>query len=173
MDKKIKRLLGKAEIKKGIKKLAQKLNNDYRNKSPIIVCILKGAFMFLADLIRELKIPVRIDFISVSSYGDSSRTSGVVKINKDISIDIEGEDVLLVEDIVDTGLTLSYIFDFLRRKNPKSVKICALLEKRVKRSKKIKIDYRGFVVPNKYVIGYGLDFAEKHRNLSDIHVMEF
>ena len=116
---------------------------------------------------------LRIDFISVSSYSDSSRTSGVVKIIKDISIDIEGEDVLLVEDIVDTGLTLSYIFDFLKRKNPKSLKICALLEKRVRRTKKIKIDYRGFTVPNKYVIGYGLDFSEKYRNLPEIITMEF
>lgn len=173
MDKKTKRLLGKREIKNGIKRLAQKLNDDYRDTSPIFVCILKGAFMFLADLIRELNVPIRIDFLSVSSYGDSSRTSGVVKIIKDISIDIEGEDVLLVEDIVDTGLTLSYIFDFLRRKNPKSLKICALLEKKVRRTKKIKIDYRGFFVPNKYVIGYGLDFCEKYRNLPGINTMEF
>jgi len=173
LAKKTKRLLGKKEIKNGIKKLAQKLNNDYCDTSPIFVCILKGAFMFLADLIRELNVPIRIDFLSVSSYGDSSRTSGVVKIIKDISIDIEGEDVLLVEDIVDTGLTLSYIFDFLKRKNPKSLKICALLEKKVRRTKKIKIDYRGFFIPNKYVIGYGLDFCEKYRNLPEIDTMEF
>ena len=173
MNKKVKLVLKKSDIKKGVKKLAQQLNVDYCNSSPIIVCILKGAFLFLADLIRELTIPVRVDFISVSSYGDSSRTSGVVKIMKDISIDIEGEDVILVEDIVDTGLTLSYIYDFLKRKNPRSIKICALLVKKVKRTKKIKVDYRGFFVPNKYVIGYGLDFAERHRNLPDIHVMEF
>ncbi|TES91420.1 MAG: hypoxanthine phosphoribosyltransferase [Candidatus Cloacimonadota bacterium] len=173
MANKTKRLLGKRDIKRGVKKLAQELNNDYRDRSPILVCILKGAVVFLADLIRELNFPLRIDFISVSSYGDSSRTSGVVKIIKDISIDIEGENVLLVEDIVDTGLTLSYIFDFLKRKNPRSLKICALLEKRVKRTKKIKIDYRGFTVPNKYVIGYGLDFSEKYRNLPEIITMEF
>lgn len=166
-------LLGKSEIKKCIRKLAQQLNSDYQDKSPIIVCILKGAFVFLADLIRQLKFPLKVDFLSVSSYGDATRTSGVVKIIKDIAIDIEGEDVLLVEDVVDTGLTLSYIFDFLRRKNPRSIKICALLEKRVRRAKKIKVDYRGFLIPNKYVIGYGLDFSEKYRNLPDISTMEF
>jgi hypoxanthine phosphoribosyltransferase len=166
-------LLGKREIRCGIKRLARKLNEDYRGRSPVIICILKGAFVFLADLIRELSVPVRLDFISVSSYGDQSRTSGVVKIIKDISLDIEGEDVILVEDIVDTGLTLSYIQDFLMRKNPRSLKICALLKKRVKRVKKIKIHYRGFTIPNKYVIGYGLDFAEKHRNLPEIRIMEF
>jgi hypoxanthine phosphoribosyltransferase len=165
--------LGKSEIRQGIKKLAQKLNDDYENRSPIMICILKGAFVFLADLIRELSIPVRLDFISVSSYGDQSRTSGVVKIMKDISLDIEGEDVILVEDIVDTGLTLAYIHDFLMRKHPKSLRICALLNKRVKRSKKIKVHYKGFTVPNKYVIGYGLDFAEKYRNLPEIRIMEF
>ncbi len=173
MAERTRRLLGKSEIRRGIKRLARKLNDDYEGKSPIIICILKGAFVFLADLVRELTIPVRLDFISVSSYGDQSRTSGVVKIMKDISLDIEGEDVILVEDIVDTGLTLSYIHDFLMRKHPKSLKICALLKKRIKRTKKLKIDYRGFTVPNKYVIGYGLDFAEKYRNLPEIRIMEF
>jgi hypoxanthine phosphoribosyltransferase len=166
-------LLRKSEIKKGIKRIAMKINSDYRGRSPILICILKGAFVFLADLIRELDIPLQVDFISVSSYGDQSRTSGIVKIIKDISIDIEGEDVLLVEDIVDTGLTLAYIRDFLLRKHPESLKICALLNKRVRRTKKIKIDYRGFTVPNKYVIGYGLDFAGKFRNLPEIRTMEF
>jgi hypoxanthine phosphoribosyltransferase len=166
-------LLDKKEIKRGITKLAQKLNRDYSHKNPIIVCILKGAFVFLSDLIRELDFPLKIDFLSVSSYGDSSRTSGVVKITKDIALDIEGEDVLLVEDIVDTGLTLSYIIDFLSRKHPKSLKICALLDKKVKRQKNINIDYRGFYIPNKYVIGYGLDFNEKYRNLPDVITMEF
>jgi hypoxanthine phosphoribosyltransferase len=173
LSEKTRRILKRTDIRKGVKRIAAELNKDYSNRSPIIVCILKGAFLFLADLIREVKFPVKVDFLSVSSYGDSSRTSGVVKIMKDISLDIEGEDIILVEDIVDTGLTLSYIYDFLKRKNPRSIKICALLVKRVKRTKKIKVDYRGFFVPNKYVIGYGLDFAEKHRNLPDIHVMEF
>ncbi|TET24379.1 MAG: hypoxanthine phosphoribosyltransferase [Candidatus Cloacimonadota bacterium] len=172
MDKKTKRLLGKGEIRKGIKMLAEKIDNDYEGASPVIICILKGAFVFLADLIRELKIPMKLDFISVSSYGDSSRTRGVVKILKDISIDIAGEDVIIVEDIVDTGLTLVSVHDFIKRKNPRSLKICTLLEKKVKRVKKVKIDYRGFVVPNKYVIGYGLDFGEKHRNLPEIRIME-
>ncbi len=172
MGNKTVRLLKKSEIKRGVKRLAQQLNDDYRERSPIIICILKGAFVFLADLIRELEIPLRIDFLSVSSYSDSTRTSGVVKIVKDISMDIEGEDVLLVEDVVDTGLTLSYIINFLIRKNPKSLKICSLLEKKIRREKKIKIDYCGFHIPNKYVIGYGLDFCEKFRNLPDINTME-
>ena len=166
------RLLKKSEIKRGVKRLAQQLNDDYRERSPIIICILKGAFVFLADLIRELEIPLKIDFLFVSSYSDSTRTSGVVKIVKDISIDIEGEDVLLVEDVVDTGLTLSYIINFLIRKNPKSLKVCSLLEKKIRREKKIKIDYCGFHIPNRYVIGYGLDFCEKFRNLPDINTME-
>jgi hypoxanthine phosphoribosyltransferase len=168
-----KRLIGKAEIRRGIKRLARRLNEDYKNASPVVICILKGAFVFLADLIRELTFPVRLDFISVSSYGDQSRTSGVVKIMKDISLNIEGEDVILVEDIVDTGLTLAYIHDFLTRKHPRSLKICALLRKRVKRAKKMRIHYQGFIIPNKYVIGYGLDFAEKYRNLPEIRIMEF
>ena len=172
MGNKTVRLLKKSEIKRGVKRLAQQLNDDYRERSPIIICILKGAFVFLADLIRELEIPLRIDFLSVSSYSDSTRTSGVVKIVKDISMDIEGEDVLLVEDVVDTGLTLSYIINFLIRKNPKSLKICSLLEKKIRREKKIKIDYCGFHIPNKYVIGYGLDFCEKFRNLPDINTLE-
>jgi hypoxanthine phosphoribosyltransferase len=170
---KTKRLIGKAEIRRGIIRLARRLNEDYKNTSPVVVCILKGAFVFLADLIRELTFSVRLDFISVSSYGDQSRTSGVVKIMKDISLNIEGEDVILVEDIVDTGLTLAYIHDFLMRKHPRSLKICALLRKRVKRAKKMKIHYQGFIIPNKYVIGYGLDFAEKYRNLPEIRIMEF
>lgn len=173
MAEKTKRLLTRSEIKQGVKRLARKLDEDYRDRSPIIICILKGAFVFLADLVRELTIPVRLDFISVSSYGDQSRTSGVVKIMKDISLDIEGEDVILIEDIVDTGLTLGYIHDFLMRKHPRSLKICALLKKRVKRAKKIRIHYKGFSVPNKYVIGYGLDFAERYRNLPEIRIMEF
>ncbi|OQX51985.1 MAG: hypoxanthine phosphoribosyltransferase [Candidatus Cloacimonas sp. 4484_209] len=173
MKLKSKLLFKKGEIKKQVKKLAEKLNKDYDSKNPILVCILKGAFVFLADLIRELRFPVRIDFISVSSYGDATRTSGIVKILKDISFDIEGEDVILIEDVLDTGLTLSYIYDFLSRKNPKSLKICVLLEKEINRTKKIKVDYRGFTIPNKYVIGYGLDFNEKFRNLPDISVMEF
>jgi hypoxanthine phosphoribosyltransferase len=166
------RLLKKSEIKRGVKRLAQQLNDDYRERSPIIICLLKGAFVFLADLIRELEIPLKVDFLFVSSYRDSTRTSGVVKILKDISIDIEGEDVLLVEDVVDTGLTLSYITNFLIRKKPKSLKICSLLEKKIRREKKIKIDYCGFHIPNRYVIGYGLDFCEKFRNLPDINTME-
>jgi len=170
---KTKIFLGKGEIKEGVKKLAKQIERGYSGKSPILICILKGAFVFLADLIRELTLPLKIDFLSVSSYGDATKTSGVVKILKDISIDIEGEDVLLIEDVVDTGLTLSYIFDFLKRKNPKSLKICALLEKKVRRGRKIKIDYRGFYVPNKYVIGYGLDFSERYRNLPGIYTMDF
>jgi len=171
MKKKV--LLGKREIKKGVKKLAYELNNDYSDKSPVLVGILKGAFIFMADLVRELSFPMRIDFISVSSYGDRTRSSGVVKITRDISVNIEGEDVILVEDVVDTGLTLSFIYDFLKRKNPNSLKVCALLEKKVERTKRFKIDYRGFWVPNKYVVGYGLDFGEKLRNLDKINTMEF
>jgi hypoxanthine phosphoribosyltransferase len=167
------RLLKKSEIKRAVKRLAQQLNDDYRERSPIIICVLKGAFVFFADLIRELEIPFKIDFLSVSSYGDSRRTSGVVKITKDISIAIEGEDVLLVEDVVDTGLTLSYILNLLIRRNPKSLKICSLLEKKIRREKKIKIDYCGFHIPNRYVVGYGLDFCEEFRNLPDINTMEF
>ncbi len=166
-------LLGKREIKKGIKRIAGQLNNDYNNKSPILVGILKGAFVFLADLVRELTFPTKIDFISVSSYGDSTRSSGVVKITRDISIDIEGEDVILIEDVIDTGLTLSFIYDFLKRKNPKSLRICAFLEKKVERAKKFKVDYRGFLIPNKYIVGYGLDFSERLRNLPEINTMEF
>jgi hypoxanthine phosphoribosyltransferase len=153
------------EIKRRVKELAGKINRDYRGKKLVLVGVLKGAFVFLADLLREIQIPVELDFIQVASYGASTQTSGVIKIKKDLDLSIVGKEVLLVEDIVDYGYTLDYLLKFLRDKKPRSIKICALLDKPSRRKVKVPIAYRGFKVPDKFIVGYGLDFAEKHRNL--------
>ena len=158
-------LFSQLEIKRRVKELAGKINRDYRGKKLVLVGVLKGAFVFLADLLREIQIPVELDFIQVASYGASTHSSGVIKIKKDLDLSIVGKEVLLVEDIVDYGYTLDYLLKFLRDKKPRSIKICALLDKPSRRKVKVPIAYRGFKVPDKFIVGYGLDFAEKHRNL--------
>ncbi len=152
-------------MKERIKKLAGEISQDYRGKNPVLVGILKGSFVFLADLIRELKIPHQIDFISVASYGSGRRASGVVKWLKDLSINIEGKHVIIVEDIIDSGLTLNYIRNNLLTRNPKSLKIVTLLNKRSRRKIKVPLKYVGFSIPDEFVVGYGLDYDEKYRNL--------
>jgi hypoxanthine phosphoribosyltransferase len=155
-----------------VAELGARISEDYGEDPPIFVSVLKGGVIFLADLIRATGIPVEIDFMEVSSYGNGTETSGVVRILEDLSQNIAGRHVIIVEDIVDTGLTLQYIIENLETRHPKSIKVCTLLDRRGRRRVDIKLDYVGFVVPDKFVIGYGLDLAQKYRNLPHIAVLE-
>ena len=160
--------ISEEEIKKRVRELAAEISRDYRGKRPLLVGILKGAFIFLADLIRELEIEAEVDFLAVSSYGKATETSGEVKILKDLSESIEGRDVIIVEDIVDTGLTLKYLYDLLSTRKPNSLKICAFLDKKERRIVEVPVHYTGFEVPDRFLVGYGLDFAERYRQLKYI-----
>lgn len=151
-------------IKAKVKELGQKISFDYEGQNLLVVGILKGAFIFMADLIREINIPIELDFMSVSSYGNSAETSGEVRILKDLDYSIEGKNVLVVEDIVDTGLTLNYITKILKQRGCNSVKICCMLDKPSRRRSPIIPDYIGYTIPDKYVVGYGLDYSGKYRN---------
>lgn len=148
------------------------MTEDYRDEPPVLVNVLKGGVVFLADLIRAIKLPIEIDFMEVSSYGDGTQSSGIVRILEDLSHSITDRHVVIVEDIVDTGLTLRYIIDNLETRHPKTVKICTLLDRRGRREVELDLDYVGFVVPDKFVIGYGLDLAQRYRNLPHIAVLE-
>ncbi len=160
------------EIQEKISELGEKITKDYKHGKPVIIGILKGAFIFMADLVRAIELPVEIDFFAVSSYGMQAQSSGVVKIKKDIDADIFGKDVIIVEDIVDTGLTLNYIKDYIKSHKPKSVKICTFLDKPKAHKTEIQIDYLGFEIENHFVVGYGLDYAEKYRNLPYIAILK-
>ena len=148
------------------------MTEDYGDEPPVLVNVLKGGVVFLADLIRAIRLPIEIDFMEVSSYGDGTESSGVVRILEDLSQSIEDRHVLIIEDIIDTGHTLSYIIENLETRHPKSVKICTLLDRRGRREVEMDLDYVGFVVPDKFVIGYGLDLAQKYRNLPYIAVLD-
>jgi hypoxanthine phosphoribosyltransferase len=171
MTNKRKVVIKKGELKKRIKELASEISNDYKDKDPVLVGILKGSFVFMADLIRELQIPHQIDFISVASYGPGKHGSGVVRWLKDLNTNIEGKHVIIVEDIIDSGLTLNYIRNNLLTRKPKSLKIVTLLNKRRSRKTKIPLRYVGFSIPNEFVVGYGLDCDEKYRNLPYIALL--
>ncbi len=161
------------QMEKKVKELGRKISEDYTGKELVVIGVLKGAVVFFSDLIRRISLPVTTDFISVSSYGDSANSSGNVRLKKDIEIDIRGKDVLVVEDIIDTGLTLKYIKDLLLERNARSVAICSALDKPSRRDKDIGItvQYTGFQIPDEFVVGYGLDYAEKYRNLEDVCVL--
>lgn len=165
-------LLSKEELAKKVAELGVKISTDYKDKNLLLVGILKGSVVFMSDLMKEITIPTRIDFMSVSSYGAGVKTSGVVKIVKDLDIPLQGYDVLIVEDILDSGLTLHYIIELLKSRNPQSVKICTLLDKPYSRRVDVKTDYHGFEIPDKFVVGYGLDYAEKYRNLPFVGVLK-
>ena len=154
-----------------IAELGDEISGDYDGRDLLLVGVLKGAVFFMADLMRHLSIPCEIDFMAISSYGDSTDSSGVVRILKDLDINIEGRDVLVVEDIIDSGLTLSYLMRNLEARDPASLEICALLTKPERREIDVPVRYVGFEIPNRFVIGYGLDFAERYRNLPDICLM--
>lgn len=163
------RLLTAEQINSIVKKLADQISRDYVGKELILVCILKGAFMFLSDLIRELQIPVKIDFVRLASYGSGMKTSGRIEITKDLELPIEGKDVLIVEDIIDSGHTLKFLKDRIILSNPRSVKICALLDKKARRELEMEADYLGFDVEDVFIVGYGIDFNENYRNLPEIY----
>lgn len=165
-------LITAADIQRRVGELGEEISRDYEGKTPVLVSVLKGGIIFLADLVRELKMLHEIDFMSVSSYNGGTDSSGVVRILQDLSINIEGEDVIIVEDIVDSGLTLDYIRSILLARHPKSLKICTLLDKKPKRKIKVPIDYVGFEIPDAFVIGYGLDYEQKYRNLPYIAIMD-
>ena len=168
----IEKLIDEKEVVEGIKRVADKINNDYAGKKLRLVCILKGGVFFLTELSKYIKEDMSIDFMSVSSYGSGTVSSGVVKIIKDLDESIEGENVIVVEDIVDTGNTLSYLLDMLKDRHPESIKLCTLLDKPSRRTKDVKVDYVAFTIPDKFVVGYGLDVAQKYRNLPYIGVAE-
>jgi hypoxanthine phosphoribosyltransferase len=173
MDEDVKEILiTEDEIKARIKELGILISEDYKEKFPLLICILRGAFLFLADLIIKTSIPLSIDFMAISTYAGKTESSGEVKILKDLDTSIEGRHVLIIEDIVDTGLTMDSVTRLLKTRKPKSLKICTLLEKVERRRIKVNIDYFGFKIPNKFVVGYGLDYEEKYRNLPYIGVLK-
>jgi hypoxanthine phosphoribosyltransferase len=164
-------LISEATLQARISELAALISKDYADKDVILLGILRGAIMFMADLARQLAIPLEVDFMAISSYGNSTESSGVVRILKDLDEPIEGKHVLIVEDILDTGLTLAYLMENLRRRNPASLAICALLDKQKARDKEVEPKYTGFVIPHRFVVGYGLDYAQKYRNLPYVGVL--
>ena len=168
----IKVLLTKEDIAARVKELASEITRDYQGKRVLFICILRGAVLFFADLVRAVDLDVRLDFMAVSSYGAGVSTSGEVRIMKDVSQPIEGLDVILIEDIIDTGHTLQYLKRLLNSRNPASLKICSLLDKPDRRETELEGDYVGFKVPNEFVVGYGLDYAEKYRNLPDVCILK-
>lgn len=164
-DNRVYQLITERQLRRRVAQLAEQISRDYQNKELLVVGILKGSWIFLADLVRKLSVPVYIDFMTVSSYGASTKTSGVVKTVMDLKCSIEGKDVLIVEDILDTGLTLRYILRILKLRNPASLRLCVLLDKPSRRQVDIQADYVGFVIPDRFVVGYGADAAERFRNL--------
>jgi hypoxanthine phosphoribosyltransferase len=165
-------MLSQEEIARRVRELGAMITRDYVDKSLVLVCVLKGSFVFAADLARSIDLPLRVDFLGVRSYGEGTESSGVVQITQDLSRPIEHDDVLLVEDIVDTGLTIAHLMDLLRTRAPASVKVCSLLHKPARAKVVVNIDYLGFTIEDRFVVGYGLDFAERHRNLPYIGVVE-
>ena len=164
-------LIGEEELQARIGELGVEISNDYAGRDLLLIGVLKGAVFFLADLMRELTVPCEIDFMAISSYGAGTDSSGVVRILKDLDINISGREVLVVEDIIDSGLTLSYLMRSLKARKPSSVEICALLTKPERREVEVPVRYTGFEIPNKFVIGYGLDFDERYRNLPYVAVL--
>ena len=170
---KIKRILiPEADLKRRVKELAAEISKDYKGETVVLICILSGASVFFADLVRELDLDVRFEFMSVSSYGSGTVSSGEVKILKDVNHPIAGQNVIIVEDIIDSGCTLSYLKRVLEQRDPKDIKICTILDKPSRRKVECKGDYVGFEIPDEFVIGYGLDYAGKYRNLKDVCVLE-
>lgn len=172
MSEKIKVLLSEEEVDKKIKEIGEKISKDYEGKEVHLICILKGGVFFTCELAKRISVPVTMDFMSVSSYGDDTKSSGVVKIVKDLDQPLAGKEVLIVEDIIDSGRTLSYLIEILKGRNPNSIRICTLLDKPERRVKDVEVDYCCFNIPDEFVVGYGLDYAQKYRNLPFIGVVE-
>ena len=165
-------LIPGAEIEATVKRLAAEITRDYRDKNPVLLGILKGSFVFLADLVRKLDFPLQVEFIRLSSYGSGQQSSGSVKVVQGLRLNIKDRHVLVVEDIVDTGVTLAFLTEYLKKKKPASVRLCALSDKPSRRRVPVQIDYQGLTVPDKFLVGYGLDCDEKYRNLPNICVLE-
>ena len=169
MKETIRVLLSEEEVDRRIKEVADQINRDYAGKEVHLICVLKGGVFFMCELAKRITVPVSLDFMSVSSYGDDTKSSGVVRIVKDLDQPLEGKDVLIVEDIIDSGRTLYYLIDILKKRNPKSVHLCTLLDKPERRVKKqVKVDYVCFTIPDEFVVGYGIDYAQRYRNLGYI-----
>jgi hypoxanthine phosphoribosyltransferase len=165
-------LFSHEQIEAAVRKLAAEIGQEYQDKYPLLIGVLKGSFMFIADLIRHLDLPLEVEFIRLSSYGHGRESSGKIKVVQGLRSKVRGRDVLVVEDIVDTGLTTGFLLDYLRQKKPASLRLCALTDKPSRRQVPVTIDYLGFTVPDKFVVGYGLDWDEKFRNLPNIYVLE-
>lgn len=172
MSAKINVMISEEEVDAKIRELAEQISKDYEGKQVHLVCILKGSVFFTCELAKRITVPVSMDFMSVSSYGDGTKSSGVVRIAKDLDETLEGKDVLVIEDIIDSGRTLSYLLEVLGKRNPASMKLCTLLDKPDRRTHEVHVDYVGFNIPDEFVVGYGLDYAQKYRNLPYIGVVE-
>lgn len=168
----IKVLISEEDVDAKIAELGMQISEEYAGKSVHLICILKGSVFFMCELAKRITVPVTMDFMSVSSYGDGTSSSGIVKIAKDLDETLEGKDVIVIEDIIDSGRTLYYLLDVLQKRNPNSMKLCTLLDKPERRVKDVKVDYVGFCIPDEFVVGYGLDYAQKYRNLPYIGVVE-
>ena len=168
----LKILITRDEIAETVDRLAREIQRDYQGKEPLLIGILKGSFVFMADLIRRLDLPLELDFVRLSTYGGCRESSGKPRIADGVKMPMKGKDVLVVEDIVDTGISTSFLLEYLKRKRPASLKLCALTDKPSRRRVTVPIDYRGFTVPNKFIVGYGLDCDQKFRNLPHIYTLE-
>ena len=168
----LKILISRDEIAKAVDRLACEIKKDYQGKQPLFIGVLKGSFVFMADLTRQLDLPLELDFVRLSSYGAARESSGKVRVVQGVKTPIKGRDVLVVEDIVDTGITISFLLDYLKRKKPASLKLCALTDKPSRHRAPVPIDYLGFTVPDKFIVGYGLDCDERFRNLPEIYTLE-
>ncbi len=173
MAERIRVLLTEDEVDAKIKEIGDKISQDYEGRQVHLVCVLKGGSFFMCELAKRITVPVSIDFMSVSSYGGDTKSSGVVKIVKDLDEPLEGKDVIIVEDIVDSGRTLSYLMEMMRKRGARSLALCTLLDKPERRVTDVKVDYTGFNIPDEFVVGYGLDYDQKYRNLPYIGIVEF
>lgn len=165
-------LFSEKEIQDKVEHLGQLISKEYAGRNPLVICVLKGAFIFMSDLVKQIDIPLEIDFMAISSYGQSTQSSGIVKIIKDLDVSVEGREVLIVEDIIDSGLTLSYLVDVLGRRKAISIKIVTLFDKPGRRTVQMDVEYTGFSLPDAFVVGYGLDYAEKYRNLPYLGILK-
>ena len=172
MSEKIRVLLSEEEVGKKIREIGEQISKDYEGKTVHLICVLKGGVFFTCELAKRITVPVTMDFMSVSSYGDETSSSGVVRIVKDLDESLEGKDVLIVEDIIDSGRTLSHLLEILKQRNPNSLRLCTLLDKPERRVKDVNVDYVCFNIPDEFVVGYGLDYAQKYGNLPYIGVVE-
>lgn len=173
MSERVRELISEAEVEAKIAELGAQISKDYEGESVFLLCILKGGVFFTTELAKRITVPVSLDFMSVSSYGAETESSGVVRIIKDLDTSIEGKNVLVVEDIIDTGRTLAYLLENLKQRSPKTLKLCALLDKPERRVSDVAVDYTGFQIPDEFVVGYGMDYDQKYRNLPFIGVVEF